>query len=200
MNASSRIHLTPAKVKGKYVIRFVACQEGVNEELIDSAWKTILEFADEIINELSPLKKRPRSSGRKLDRTHSQRFSFTRNVSQELYERQPSMYVDVFGHLLICRSLTTFMALQTKAHGWRNADCRHRHRRHPGEPTACDDQEQGSGSRCCSIQYAAAYYGYQNNRQIVVGDKMSHEWISVKLRLSAVKLSVVSRSISMFPN
>lgn len=95
LNASGQIHLTPAKVKGKYVIRFVACQEYVNETLIDRAWKKIQEFAAEILKELEPVAKtKPsRPSIRRLDRTHSQRFSFTRNVSQEIYERQPSMYV-----------------------------------------------------------------------------------------------------------
>lgn len=94
MNASAKIHLTPAKVKGKYVIRFVANQENCNEEQIENAWKTIQEFASDILIELTPQKKRPtRPALRKLDRTHSQRFSFTRNVSQELYERQSSMYV-----------------------------------------------------------------------------------------------------------
>ena len=94
MNASAKIHLTPAKVKGKYVIRFVANQENVNEEQIENAWKTIQGFATEILAEVTPKKTRPsRPSLRKLDRTHSQRFSFTRNVSQEIYERQSSMYV-----------------------------------------------------------------------------------------------------------
>jgi hypothetical protein len=94
MNASGKIHLTPAKVKGKYVIRFVANQENCNEEQINSAWKTIQQFADEIIGEIAPMEKRPnRPRLKKLNRTHSQRFSFTRNVSQEIYERQSSMYV-----------------------------------------------------------------------------------------------------------
>lgn len=95
MNASAKIHLTPAKVKGKYVIRFVANQENCNEAQVEDAWKTIQEFATDILAELEPPKKtRPsRPALRKLDRTHSQRFSFTRNVSQELYERQSSMYV-----------------------------------------------------------------------------------------------------------
>lgn len=91
---SAKIHLTPAKVKGKYVIRFVANQENCSEEQVERAWKTIQEFATEILAEISPQKKRAqRPAIRKLDRTHSQRFSFTRNVSQEIYERQPSMYV-----------------------------------------------------------------------------------------------------------
>ena len=92
MNASAKIHLTPAKVKGKYVIRFVANQENCNEDQVEAAWRTIQEFATEILSEVSPPKKaRSRPALRKLDRTHSQRFSFTRNVSQEMYERQSSM-------------------------------------------------------------------------------------------------------------
>lgn len=97
MNASGKIHLTPAKVKGKYVIRFVANQENCNEAQIESAWKTIQTFAEEIIAEMAPPKRKgPRPKLKKLDRTHSQRFSFTRNVSQEMYERQPDMYVYKF--------------------------------------------------------------------------------------------------------
>lgn len=112
MNASAKIHLTPAKVKGKYVIRFVANQENCNEEQIENAWKTIQEFASDILIELTPQKKRPtRPALRKLDRTHSQRFSFTRNVSQELYERQSSMYVatrnDFFTSTLIMISFSS---------------------------------------------------------------------------------------------
>lgn len=102
MNASAKIHLTPAKVKGKYVIRLVANQENCNEEQIENAWKTIQGFATEILAEVSPKKTRPaRPSLRKLDRTHSQRFSFTRNVSQEIYERQSSMYVVILWRFLM---------------------------------------------------------------------------------------------------
>jgi hypothetical protein len=94
LNASGKIHLTPAKVKGKYVIRFVANQENCNEAQVESAWKNIQQFADEILAEMEPPKRKgPRPKLKKLDRTHSQRFSFTRNVSQEIYERQSSMYV-----------------------------------------------------------------------------------------------------------
>lgn len=100
MNASGRIHLTPAKVKGKYVIRFVANQENCNEDQIEGAWKTIQQFADELVGEIKPVEKKVRPRLKKLDRTHSQRFSFTRNVSQEIYERQSSMYVLII-HIMI---------------------------------------------------------------------------------------------------
>lgn len=93
MNSSGKIHLTPAKVKGKFVIRFVAGQEYANVAQIEKSWKLILEFADGVLNDLAPKKPdlKPRASIKKLDRTHSQRFSFTRNVSQEIFERQNSM-------------------------------------------------------------------------------------------------------------
>lgn len=98
MNASGVIHLTPAKVKGKYVIRFAANQEHANNVQVEKAWEMIQGFAKELISEIAPQKKRPtnRPTLKKLDRTHSQRFSFTRNVSQEIYERQSSMYVDLY--------------------------------------------------------------------------------------------------------
>lgn len=92
ITASGKIHLTPAKVKGKYVIRFVANQENTCESQINNAWELIQTFATDILAELTPQKKRPsRPALKKLDRTHSQRFSFTRNVSQEIYERQSSI-------------------------------------------------------------------------------------------------------------
>jgi hypothetical protein len=131
MNASAKIHLTPAKVKGKYVIRFVANQENCNEAQIENAWETIQEFAKEILIEIAPPKKtRPaRPTLRKpLDRTHSQRFSFTRNVSQELYERQSSMYVFSFVSLAQRKFYFDFLFSQSKAHGWCHADRSDRHR------------------------------------------------------------------------
>ena len=85
--------MTPAKVKGKYVIRFVANQENCNEAQVENAWLTIQTFADEILAEMAPPKRKGPRPKLKLDRTRSQRFSFTRNVSQEMYERQSSMYV-----------------------------------------------------------------------------------------------------------
>lgn len=127
MSLTAKIHLTPAKVKGKYVIRFVANQENCSEEQVERAWKTIQEFASEILVEISPQKKRAqRPAIRKLDRTHSQRFSFTRNVSQEIYERQPSMYV-----LIISkpegRNENMNIDSQTTFAGWRNSPCRDRY-------------------------------------------------------------------------
>lgn len=79
LNVSGKVHLTPAKVKGKYVIRFVANQENCSENQVESAWKIIQEFAAEILAEMEPPKRKgPRPKLKKLDRTHSQRFSFTR--------------------------------------------------------------------------------------------------------------------------
>lgn len=120
MNASAKIHLTPAKVKGKYVIRFVANQENCSEAQVESAWQQIQEFASEILAELEPPKRtRTRPALRKLDRTHSQRFSFTRNVSQEIYERQPSMYVLTCFFFSRINYNCSISFTQTKAYGRR---------------------------------------------------------------------------------
>lgn len=53
MNASSKIHLTPAIVKNKYVIRFAALQENCSEAQVEEAWKMIQAFATEILDELA---------------------------------------------------------------------------------------------------------------------------------------------------
>ena len=89
MNSSAKIHLTPAKVKGKYVIRFIALQESCNKIQIETAWKTIQTFATEILLEVSlstDLNSSPRMEIKRL-----QRFSYTREVSKDVYERQSSM-------------------------------------------------------------------------------------------------------------
>lgn len=155
MNASAKIHLTPAKVKGKYVIRLVANQENVNEAQIENAWKTIQEFATEIIAEVTPKKTRPsRPSLRKLDRTHSQRFSFTRNVSQEIYERQSSMYVTCWR--FIWWRLTILFISQPKAHGRSDTDSCDRHRWHPPKLTESHSEEQRSWTKARQFRNEAA--------------------------------------------
>lgn len=150
------------------MIRFVANQENCNEAQIDNAWQTIQDFATEILTELSPPKKtRPsRPALRKLDRTHSQRFSFTRNVSQEIYERQSSMYVDDC-HLFVFLSLYIHSHSQTKTYGRRNSDRCDRHRRYSSEFTARDTEKQ----RSCKGR---------TRKGIKVAESKSHE----RLRLS----------------
>ncbi|CAO1325209.1 unnamed protein product [Diamesa tonsa] len=101
INASGKLHMVPASVNEKYVIRFCAVAQHASEEdiehaniaQVENAWKLILEFADGVLKDLAPKKPdlKPRASIKKLDRTHSQRFSFTRNVSQEIFERQNSI-------------------------------------------------------------------------------------------------------------
>jgi tyrosine decarboxylase len=98
MNASGKIHLTPAKVKGKYIIRFVANQESCNEAQIQGAWDLIKKFADETIKDVG-YRKKPRPEIKKFDLKRAQRFSFTRNVSQEIFERQSSMYAFTFSFI-----------------------------------------------------------------------------------------------------
>lgn len=91
MNGSGKIYLTPANVRGKYIIRFVANQENCNQVQVEKAWKLIQEFATEIITDLVAPSERRRPSIRKLDNEHSHRFSFTRSVSKDIFMRQPSM-------------------------------------------------------------------------------------------------------------
>jgi len=92
LNASGKIHLTPAIVKGHYTIRFVACQEYVDEKIIENGWKTIKEFAEEIIKGIAaPTVSTAAQPLRMFDDPHTQRFSFTRFMPPELFAMQPKM-------------------------------------------------------------------------------------------------------------
>ncbi|KAI5744570.1 hypothetical protein M8J76_003428 [Diaphorina citri] len=48
INASGRLHMVPASVHDKYVIRFCVTAQNANEKDIDIAWKIIQEFANTI--------------------------------------------------------------------------------------------------------------------------------------------------------
>ena len=88
MNASGKIHLTPAKARGKYIIRFIAGQEFANEAQVDNAWQMIQKFADELLRELeqTPEGKMSRRLQR-FDAAHAQRYSFVRYVSKDVLDR-----------------------------------------------------------------------------------------------------------------
>ncbi|XP_062552761.1 aromatic-L-amino-acid decarboxylase [Armigeres subalbatus] len=100
INHSGKFHMTPAMVRGKYIIRFCVTYEHATAEHIDYAWDEIRNFAEETLAAECPvptiqqisvtpainIKKPPK----KLTRSMSTRFSFTRSVSREMYERQNS--------------------------------------------------------------------------------------------------------------
>lgn len=104
INHSGNFHMTPAMVKGKYIIRFCVTYEHAKEEhigkfILDSLILTIstnenplckpLEYAWNQIKEIAEdlLIDKPQKT---LNRTLSARYSFTRTVSREIYERQSS--------------------------------------------------------------------------------------------------------------
>lgn len=92
VNSSAKIHLTPAMVKGKYTIRFCVTYENATEDDINYAWKVIKTFGQEVLAAESPEKiPTKKRTTKKLSRGDSFRFSFTRGVSQEVYERQTSI-------------------------------------------------------------------------------------------------------------
>ncbi|KAK4875667.1 hypothetical protein RN001_012089 [Aquatica leii] len=49
INGSGKLHMVPASVNEKYVIRFCVCAQYATEDDIDYAWKVITEFADELL-------------------------------------------------------------------------------------------------------------------------------------------------------
>ncbi|XP_055608424.1 aromatic-L-amino-acid decarboxylase [Uranotaenia lowii] len=96
INHSGKFHMTPAMVRGKYIIRFCVTYEHATAEQVDYAWDEIKNFAEETLaaEGLVVSKEQPaqvtKKVPKKLTRSMSTRFSFTRSVSREIYERQNS--------------------------------------------------------------------------------------------------------------
>ncbi|XP_032457496.1 tyrosine decarboxylase isoform X3 [Nasonia vitripennis] len=98
INASGRLHMIPARVRGKYTLRFCVVHEHASEEQIDLAFKTILEQVAELLSsprETQPLEqhlsvgKSPKSPT-PLDKKLVRKFSFTRSVTRDAYKRSRS--------------------------------------------------------------------------------------------------------------
>ncbi|XP_076266314.1 aromatic-L-amino-acid decarboxylase-like isoform X2 [Rhynchophorus ferrugineus] len=49
INASGKLHMVPANVNEKYVIRFCVVSHNATEDDIDHAWKVICEFAEDLL-------------------------------------------------------------------------------------------------------------------------------------------------------
>lgn len=87
INHSGQFHMTPAMVRGKYIIRFCVTYEQATADHIDNAWEKIKAFADQVLMDHKENKKTPTP---KPPTKVPQRFAFTRSVSREIYERQSS--------------------------------------------------------------------------------------------------------------
>uniref|UniRef100_A0A1B6G856 Tyrosine decarboxylase n=1 Tax=Cuerna arida TaxID=1464854 RepID=A0A1B6G856_9HEMI len=95
INHSGKIHMIPARIKGKYIIRFSVNAQHATEKDIDYAWSVITEYATEVLTspDISPriLCRIPSTpEGRKLRR----QFSFTRSVSHDMFKRSASSLYD----------------------------------------------------------------------------------------------------------
>lgn len=84
INDSGELHMIPAIVKGRFIIRFCVTAENATEDDMDQAWDIITAKATAM---LQPPEKRIRPP---LQRTKSKRFSFTRSVSREVFKRSTS--------------------------------------------------------------------------------------------------------------
>ncbi|KAH8394691.1 hypothetical protein KR222_002032 [Zaprionus bogoriensis] len=114
INHSGKMHMTPAKFNDRYVIRFCVTYEHATEKDILDAWAQIKCFAEEILRdcqlEISSAPATPetdRTSSepiplvagkppikKKLTRTKSLRFSFTRSISREQFQNQSEHLMD----------------------------------------------------------------------------------------------------------
>lgn len=52
INASGKLHMVPASVNEKYVIRFCAVTQNCSEDDIDYAWEVIVDFANELLEKV----------------------------------------------------------------------------------------------------------------------------------------------------
>lgn len=55
INASGRLHMVPASVNDKYVIRFCVCAQNATDDDIEYAWKTLSKIATDVIEKMQLL-------------------------------------------------------------------------------------------------------------------------------------------------
>lgn len=51
INASGKLHMVPASIQGRFVIRFCVCAQDAKDSDIEYAWKVISDFATELLGE-----------------------------------------------------------------------------------------------------------------------------------------------------
>ncbi|XP_014204510.1 aromatic-L-amino-acid decarboxylase-like [Copidosoma floridanum] len=100
INASGCLHMIPARVRGRYALRFCVVHEHATEREVDWALECIREHASELLlmadtpveDELKQALAAAKSpkSPKQLDRKLVRKFSFTRAVSRDAYRRSRS--------------------------------------------------------------------------------------------------------------
>lgn len=50
INASGKLHMVPASIHGRFIIRFCVCAQDAKDSDIDYAWNVITDFATELLN------------------------------------------------------------------------------------------------------------------------------------------------------
>ncbi|XP_046631351.1 tyrosine decarboxylase-like [Daphnia pulicaria] len=51
INASGKLHMVPASIHGRFIIRFCVCAQDAKDSDIEYAWNVITDFATELLNE-----------------------------------------------------------------------------------------------------------------------------------------------------
>ncbi|KAF4519287.1 hypothetical protein B566_EDAN002177 [Ephemera danica] len=92
INTSGKLHMIPSVVRGKYIIRFCVVAEHSTDADIEHAWEVIGEYATKVLDAV----KQPQTPKERIveeNNRHkrlSQRFSFTRSVSRDVFQRSQS--------------------------------------------------------------------------------------------------------------
>ena len=50
INASGKLHMVPASIHGRFIIRFCVCAQDAKDSDIEYAWNVICDFATELLN------------------------------------------------------------------------------------------------------------------------------------------------------
>ncbi|XP_063698452.1 tyrosine decarboxylase [Culicoides brevitarsis] len=76
INESGKLHMVPASVNEKYVIRFCAVTQNCSEEDIDYAWDVICEFANDLLEKAEQGDELPEITDHRKNHTLAQKRSF----------------------------------------------------------------------------------------------------------------------------
>ena len=97
LNDSGKIHMVPAMLEEKYIIRFCVNAQNSNEEDMKAAWELIKSTADKVINQFGiekPIEQDPlprlTTEMRRIRFGVSRVVSDPRNYRQRKYKRSPT--------------------------------------------------------------------------------------------------------------
>ncbi|XP_053642380.1 aromatic-L-amino-acid decarboxylase [Cherax quadricarinatus] len=88
INASGKLHMVPASLNDKYVIRFCVCRQTATDEDIEYAWNVITDFATDIQDEIEKIQiEETIENEEELEKKEEKNLEITDDVLQMLEEK-----------------------------------------------------------------------------------------------------------------